>query len=123
MMPFRTCVLFIAGDWHKAKESIDEELYYINDSTKASDVVFEAIRRSGFDDDTCLGITIYDQETRTIIIVTRSRYPSIGTITHECLHATMDVVDRVGVKDSNHETEAYLLEGLVEECVKTVNKK
>lgn len=121
MLPFPITVLFIAGNWHNAAKDIDKLLCDNLKKTKPSDYVFNSIRREDFDNETCLGMTIRSEEI--IIIVIRDVKAPINTLVHECLHAVMGIIDTFGVSDHNHETEAYLLERLVEECVKAANKR
>lgn len=118
--PFPFTVLFMAGNWKAAAGNIDNILEdKRNPDGKPSEKVLQAIEATDFADDDCQAITIFNPEllNNVVIIVARSPQPSLNVIVHECLHATMTILDRVGCKDVNHETDAYLLEHMVEVCV------
>jgi hypothetical protein len=90
-----------------------------------SDRVFKLIDVSGFEYDTCTGMTMRDEKitSNLIVILMRNQNPPLIDIVHECHHATMMVLDYAGVNDTNHETSAYLIERLFNVCMNAVNNK
>ena len=126
MFPFNNTVLFVAGDWRAAAKEIDKKIQ-VNDGNyedKASDRIFKLIDTSGFEYDSCKGMTIINEKitSNLIVILMRSQNPLLRDVVHECHHATMVTLDRAGVNDVNHETSAYLLDCLFSVCLDALNK-
>lgn len=126
MFPFHHTVLFIAGDWRAAAKEIDKKIQ-VNDGNyeyKASHRVFKLIDASGFEYDSCSGMTIMNEKitSNLIVILMRSQNPLLRDVVHECHHATMLTLNRVGVNDVNYETSAYLLDRLFSVCLDALHK-
>lgn len=76
---------------------------------------------------TVTGATCKDNEEDCIVIVinkVKDEFDNINTISHESLHATMDILKACNVKYSDDSCEAYAyLQGYITECVYKTYKK